>query len=114
MNSYSQFNTKARLDAADAELIIAMQMRAQLLRNGGHEQVAADLEIAAGRLSEHAQIPDNTSVPKSGDDAMIDHKPYVGPERRIRPRFIQARADLEELRRDDAANTTRNSNGEKK
>lgn len=70
MNSYSQFNTKARLDAADAELIIAMQMRAQLLRNGGHEQVAADLEIAAGRLAEHAHVPDNTSVPQADDAAL--------------------------------------------
>ena len=53
-----QFRKKLRadLDRADAELIIAMQMRANTLRNvlvGRNESLAAELEIVAGRLAEH-------------------------------------------------------------
>jgi hypothetical protein len=51
----------------DRILISTLGMRAAALRQEGFESLAADLEITAGRLAEHGQIPDDTSVPKSQD-----------------------------------------------
>lgn len=73
-------------DHPDADLIERMQARAVTLRDEGYDGIAADLEIVAGRLAEHAQIPHDSSVQQPRDPALT----YNGPERRLRPRQINA------------------------
>ena len=46
----------------DADLIERMQARAAALRDDGYEGIATDLEIVAGRLSDHALVPHDSSV----------------------------------------------------
>jgi hypothetical protein len=60
------------VEEIDRLLVSTLSIRAEVLRRTrvGFESLAADMEILAGRIAEHAQIPDNTSVPKSGDDAL--------------------------------------------
>lgn len=77
----------------DADLIERMQQRAVELRDQGFEGIAADLEIVAGRLAEHALVPDDTSVRQACDPALI----YHGPERRLRPRQINHTTEGDEL-----------------
>lgn len=72
------------VDNPDADLIEMMQARAQALREEGYEGIATDLEIVAGRLSEHTMIPHDSSVLQARTSALI----YDGPERRCRPRHI--------------------------
>lgn len=102
----------------DRLLVNTLKMRAESLRHEGAESLAADLEITAGRLAEHAQIPDNTSVPQASTDALSTHSECEicadtgrafgnrctcpagqALERRVRPRMIEPTipTDNEEL-----------------
>lgn len=68
----------------DRILVSTMQMRAVSLRQEGNEDLAADLEIAAGRLAQHAQIEDADPPP-----APVNTVRYIGTERRHRPRMVE-------------------------
>jgi hypothetical protein len=75
----------------DADLIERMQARAASLREEGYEGIATDLEIVAGRLSEHVLVPHDSSVLQARTSALI----YDGPERRCRPRLVTPTTDDE-------------------
>lgn len=72
----------------DRLLVNTMRMRAVSLRQEGNDDLAADMEITANRLEEHAQIPDDTSVPEAPPAALSENS-YTGQERRHRPRMIE-------------------------
>lgn len=76
----------------DRILVSTMQMRAVSLRQEGNEDLAADLEIAAGRLAQHAQIEDADPMP-----APVNQVRYIGTERRHRPRMVEPTIPDEEL-----------------
>lgn len=97
------------VEEIDRLLVKTLSMRAAWLRCEGFDSLAADLEIAAGRLAEHTPISDNTSVPQAPGDALsadsecpicADTGRAYGnyctckagqaqrPERRLRPRAI--------------------------
>jgi hypothetical protein len=78
-------------DNPDADLIERMQARATSLRAEGYEGIATDLEIVAGRLSDHALVPHDSSVLQARTSVLM----YSGPERRCRPRHITGSTDDE-------------------
>lgn len=79
------------VDNPDADLIEMMQARATALREEGYEGIATDLEIVAGRLSEHTMIPHDSSVLQARNAVLM----YDGPERRCRPRMVTPSTDDE-------------------
>jgi hypothetical protein len=78
-------------DNPDADLIERMQARATSLRAEGYEGIATDLEIVAGRLSDHATVPHDSSVLQ----ARVSVLTYDGPDRRCRPRLVTGSTDDE-------------------
>lgn len=93
IRSQERRNEEAERHAAnpDADLIERMQARAASLRDEGYEGIATDLEIVAGRLSDHVLIPHDSSVLQARQSVLM----YAGPERRTRPRLITGSTDDE-------------------
>jgi len=59
------WNNRGYVD--DEQLVGMLQRRAVKARDQGFEELAAELEVCAGRLAEHAQLPDDTSVTQRGN-----------------------------------------------
>lgn len=68
----------------DRILVYTLKMRAESIREEGDNVLADDMDILAGRLAEHAQIPDDTIVAKPVTNTLT----HIGPERRLRPRLV--------------------------